>query len=191
MTKGRLGNEWEVDKPYKSILCKTRIIKQRRIKMRTAIYAGSFDPFTNGHYDIFKQANELFDKVYLVFSDNPSKKRNYDIKLMMCAVEFYLQDQYIEGYKILPSDKLISDLARELNATYLIRGLRNPNDYIYEENIAKINKELNPDLNTIYFRTDNEIISSTMVKELFKYGKDISKYVNHYILEVMKNGKIS
>ena len=159
--------------------------------MKKAIYAGSFDPFTNGHYDIFKQANKLFDKVYLVFSDNPSKKRNYDIKLMMCAVDFYLQEQNIKKYKIILSNKLISDLAKELNATYLIRGLRNPNDYIYEENIAKINKELNPDLNTIYFRTNNEIISSTMVRELFKYSKDISKYVNSYVLEVMKYDKIS
>ena len=155
--------------------------------MKIAIYAGSFDPFTNGHYDIFKQANELFDMIYLVFADNPSKTRSYHINDMIKAVNYYLQDQYIEGYEILPSDDLISDLAREFNANYLIRGLRNPNDYIYEENIAKINKELNPDLNTIYFRADNEIISSTMVKELHGYGKDISKYVNPYVLEVMKN----
>ena len=162
--------------------------------MKTAIYAGSFDPFTNGHYDIFKQANKLFDKVYLVFSNNSLKKRNCEINYMAKAVEYYLQEQDIDsrkGYEVIISDKLISDLARELNATYLIGGLRNPNDYIYQENIAKINKELNPDLNTIYFRTDNEIISSTMVKELFVYGKDISKYVNPYVLEVMKYGKIS
>ena len=161
--------------------------------MKTAIYAGSFDPFTNGHYDIFKQANELFDMIYIVFAFNSQKKKNSDNHSMMSAVNNYLQEQGIDRkkYELFTFDELISDLAIRFNAKYLIRGLRNPNDYIYEENIAKINKELNPDLNTIYFRTDNEIISSTMVKELFKYGKNISKYVNPYVLEVMKHGKIS
>jgi len=158
--------------------------------MKTAIYAGIFDPFTNGHYDIFKQSIELFDTVYLVFSRNYAKKRNYEINNIVKAVSDYLFEELdINKYKIIISDKLISDLAKELDDTYLIRGLRNPNDYIYEENIAKINKELNSDLNTIYFRTNNEIISSSMVKELFIYGKDISKYVNPYVLEVMKYGK--
>ena len=161
--------------------------------MKIAIYAGSFDPFTNGHYDIFKQSYDLFDMIYIVFAFNSQKKKNSDNHSMMSAVNNYLQEQGIDRkkYELFTFDELISDLAIRFNAKYLIRGLRNPNDYIYEENIAKINKELNPDLNTIYFRTDNEIISSTMVKELFKYGKDISKYVNPYVLEVMKNGKIS
>ena len=157
--------------------------------MKTAIYAGSFDPFTNGHLDILKQANELFDLIFIIFANNPIKKRNYNIDKMMQAVNITLLNINMKGYSIYSSSKLISDLAKIENVTYLIRGLRNPNDYIYEENIAKINKELNPDLNTIYFRTDNEIISSTMVKELFVYGKDISKYVNPYVLEVMKYGK--
>ena len=161
--------------------------------MKTAIYAGSFDPFTNGHYDIFKQANELFDMIYIVFAFNFQKKKHSDNHNMMSAVNNYLQEQDINRnkYELFTSDELISDLAIRFKAKYLIRGLRNPNDYIYEENIAKINKELNSDLNTIYFRTDNEIISSTMVKELFKYGKDISKYVNPYVLEVMRNGNVS
>jgi len=95
--------------------------------MKTAIYAGSFDPFTNGHYDIFKQANKLFDMIYLVFSRNYTKKRNCEINYMAKVVKYYLQEQDIDsrkGYEVIISDKLISDLAKELNTTYLIRGCK-------------------------------------------------------------------
>ena len=64
--------------------------------MRTAIYAGSFDPFTNGHYDIFKQANKLFDMIYIVFAYNSQKKKNSDNHNMMSAVNNYLQEQDID-----------------------------------------------------------------------------------------------
>ena len=59
----------------------------------------------------------------------------------------------------------------------MIRGLRNTTDYLYEENVASINTEINPNIKTIYFRTRNEVLSSTFVKELYKYGKDIIKYL--------------
>lgn len=157
--------------------------------MKKAIYAGSFDPFTNGHLDIIKQASELFDIIYLVFANNKDMKRSYNIYDMTQATVETLQSNKLDNVYVSVSDILISDFAKEQNANYLIRGLRNPNDYNYEENIAKINRELNPNLHTIYLRADNEIISSSMVKELYNYGKSISKYVNPCVLEVMKNGK--
>jgi pantetheine-phosphate adenylyltransferase len=58
-------------------------------------------------------------------------------------------------------------------------------DYLYEENIAKINKEINPDLRTIYFRADNDVISSSMVRELKEYGKDISKFIPEEIYKIL------
>ena len=157
--------------------------------MAKCVYAGSFDPFTNGHLDILRQANELFDTVYLVFAENDKKERTYDLSDMFRAVNSVIEENKLKNVVITAIDGLVSDFAYEHNATYLIRGLRNPNDYTYEENIAKINKELNNELNTVYLRADNEIISSSMVKEMYKYGKPVSKYVNHNILEVMNNGK--
>jgi pantetheine-phosphate adenylyltransferase len=74
-------------------------------------------------------------------------------------------------------DTLVADYCKTLNAQYLVRGIRNTSDYLYEENIAKINREINPELKTIYFRADNEVISSSMVRELAHYNKDISAYV--------------
>ena len=72
---------------------------------------------------------------------------------------------------------LVADYCKERDICYLVRGLRNTSDYLYEENIAKINSTINPDLKTIYFRSNNDVISSSMVRELAKYGKDVSKYV--------------
>lgn len=154
---------------------------------KKAIYAGSFDPFTNGHLHIAKESCELFDFVYIVLAINPNKKRQYSIELMKVAIEDTLKELEIINFEVIITDRLISDIAFELECSYLIRGLRNPNDFAYEENIAKINAELNPDLKTIYLRADNEIISSSFVRELLKYDKDISKYVSVPIFKLILN----
>jgi pantetheine-phosphate adenylyltransferase len=154
---------------------------------RIGVYAGSFDPFTNGHLDVLKQVSELFDKVYLVMASNSNKSRRYDLYKIGNAIIKTLDDNNISNVEVLGTAKLIADFAKEFGATYLIRGLRNTNDYNYEENIAKVNKELNNDLNTIYFRANSDFISSSIVCELIKYGKDVSKYVPKSVLEVIQN----
>jgi pantetheine-phosphate adenylyltransferase len=155
--------------------------------MKKAIYAGSFDPFTNGHLDILKQALDIFEYVIIILADNSAKQSHYPSLHMSDAIIRTLDDLgYVKRYHIVISNDLIADIARDCEVDYLIRGLRNPVDYNYEENIAKINKEINPNLNTIYFRANNEVISSSMVRELYRYGKDVSMYVPPYVLDVMK-----
>lgn len=154
-----------------------------------AIYAGSFDPFTNGHLDIVKQASDMFNKVYILIACNSDKQRHYSHNAMENAIDNILIGEHIKNVSCISTDKLIADEAKTLDCTYLIRGLRNPNDYNYEENIAKINHEINPNLKTIYFRADNDIISSSFVREMFKYDKDISKYVDKQVLKIMEDSK--
>ena len=149
-----------------------------------AIYAGSFDPFTIGHFDILDQACKLFDTVYVVFADNPNKQRRYDLAKMINAVEKDLKID-INNFLVISTKDLIADIARRNGIKYLIRGLRDTSDYLYEENIARINKEINPELNTIYFRSNSNAISSSMVRELSAYGKDIHKYVGGNVLDVI------
>lgn len=145
---------------------------------RLALYAGSFDPFTNGHLYILKEACNIFDKVYLCIADNSAKNRKISPIRTQLAIQRVLSDEGILNCEVIISkDKMIADVCKELDVKYLIRGLRNTSDYLYEENIAKINKELNSDLRTIYLRGENECISSSMVRELLLYHKDISKYV--------------
>lgn len=144
---------------------------------RTALFAGSFDPFTNGHLSIVKEASMMFDEVFVCIAYNPNKKRSTDAIAMKDAIELIIYHENLKNVCVVIHDGLVADFCKAFDIGYLIRGLRNTDDYLYEENIAKINFEINPELKTIYYRAKNDVISSSMVKELYKYGKDISKYV--------------
>ena len=145
------------------------------METKRALYAGSFDPFTNGHLSIVEKASELFDEVVIGIADNSNKKRNIDIWFMHDAIRESVK--HLDNVIVITISGLIADYCKKKDITYLVRGLRNTSDYLYEENIAKINNEINPDLKTIYFRADNDVISSSMIRELNAYGKDVSKFV--------------
>lgn len=158
--------------------------------MKTAVYPGSFDPFTNGHLDIVKKASMLFDKVVIVVAINKNKLRTYDVMDMCLAIEDTLEENNITNCVVGTWDGLIADLMRNHGVKYLIRGLRNTMDYNYEENIAEVNKLINPNIEYVYFRADNSAISSSMVKELYSFGQDVSQYVSKAVIEVMKENEI-
>lgn len=154
--------------------------------MKKAVYPGSFDPFTNGHLDIVKKASVLFDKVAIVVAINKKKSRTYDVDKMCKAIETTLAENNITNCVVGTWDGLIVDLMKTWGVKYLIRGLRNTMDYNYEENIAEVNKLINPDIEYVYFRADNSAISSSMVKELHSFGQDVSQYVSEAVIEVME-----
>lgn len=137
--------------------------------MKKAVYAGSFDPFHNGHLYIYEQAKELFDEVVVMIANNPNKKRFTDI----ADIRHYLVKMNINAFAW---SGLVADWCKQNDVYYLVRGLRSTSDYLYEEEVAKINAEINPELKTVYFRAKDNI-SSTMVRLLHEQGKDISKYI--------------
>ena len=144
---------------------------------RKAVYAGSFDPFTNGHLYIIQEASEMFDKVYVLIANNANKKRSTNTEEMAEAIAKTMFHEGLFNVCIVIYDGLVADFCLDNNVEYLIRGLRNTSDYLYEENIAKINHEINPNLKTIYYRANNDVVSSSLVREMLSYGKDIDKYV--------------
>lgn len=154
--------------------------------MKKAVYAGSFDPFTNGHLDIVKKASKLFDELHIVIGYNADKKRRYNISYSKEAIENVLKDLNITNCKVLIYDKLIAKYCKENDIEYFVRGLRNSMDFNYEENISEVNKLINPSLETIYLRAENVAISSSMVRELYEYGQDVSKYVPPQILPLLR-----
>lgn len=152
----------------------------------TAVYPGSFDPFTNGHMDIVRKAAALFDRVVLVIGVNAKKSRAFDGSGMQHAMEEALAEANITNCTVCVYDGLLAEFAKDNGIGYMIRGLRNNMDYNYEENMAEVNKLINPQLEYVYFRADNVAVSSSMVKELRQYGQDISPYVPAAILRYIE-----
>lgn len=119
--------------------------------MKIGFYAGSFDPFTNGHLHVIKVASQIFDKVIVGIGINSSKSRRFDKNIMKNAIEKVLASNSLTNVSVITYSNLSVDSAIENGANFLIRGIRNGMDYDYEENIALINEEISF-LDTIYIR---------------------------------------
>lgn len=160
--------------------------------MKIGFYAGSFDPFTNGHLHVVKESVKMFDKVIIGIGVHSSKKRRFDKELMLKAIEQVLIRENLTNVSVISYNNLSVDAAIAHNSTFLIRGIRNGMDYVYEENIASINEEVSG-LDTVYFRAGNlGNISSSLVMELLRNYRDVSKYLPKEILEVvMENFKVA
>ena len=152
---------------------------------KRAIYPGSFDPFTNGHLDIVRKASALFDEVYVVIGVNGNKRRTFEAEGIKTAMEQAIREAGIDNVTVFVHNGLTAEFAQSHGIRYMIRGLRNNMDYNYEENIAEVNKLINPNMEYIYFRAENVAVSSSMVKELYLYHQDIAKFVPQPMLDVM------
>lgn len=154
--------------------------------MKIGFYAGSFDPFTNGHLHVLKKSLQLFDSVIIGIGTNPEKIRRFDKKIMKEAIENLITNHQFSNASVITYDGLSVDAAIEHNATFLVRGIRNGMDYAEEENLAAVNEEI-CNLDTIYIRAGHlGTISSSMVMSLLQSGRDVSHYLPKEILEVVK-----
>ncbi len=153
--------------------------------IKRAIYPGSFDPFTNGHLDIVKKSAALFDEVYVVIGINSAKSRAFDSEAMKTAIETTLRELSLANVRVAVYEGLVAQYAKENHIKYMIRGLRNNMDYNYEENIAEVNKLINPDMEYVYFRAENVAVSSSMVKELHAYNQDVSVYLPKAVFDIL------
>ncbi len=154
--------------------------------MKIGFYAGSFDPFTNGHLHVVKTACGIFDKVIIGIGINQNKTRRYDKEKMLNAIKKEMVSQKLLNVECVLFDGLAAEVAKENGAMFLIRGLRNGADYDAEENLALINQEISG-LDTIYLRAGElGVISSSMVYDLIKRGKDVSKYLPAKINDIIK-----
>lgn len=150
--------------------------------MANAVYVGSFDMFTNGHLDVIEQAVRIFDNIIIVVQNNPTKKRTYTVQscINFIALSFIGKD-YEDKISIYSSDVPASLYAKEHDCEFVIRGLRNTSDYLYEEKIADFYKAVCPSVDLVYFKSRLDKISSSLVKSLLYSGID-KEYVEHNYL---------
>lgn len=156
------------------------------MKKRIALYAGSFDPYTNGHHAIVKKAAALFDEVVVLIGVNIEKRRATDAEAMREAIQRTLDAEGLNARAAIHTG-LIADYCAEHGIRWHVRGLRNAADYAYEENLARVNGRLNPNLETLYLRGDDDALSSSLVRELRAFGRDIGDCVPEAVRDVLKS----
>ncbi len=152
-----------------------------------AIYPGSFDPITNGHIDLIHRACKLFDEVINAITQNASKTSLLSINLRIEAVEASITS--ISNTRVLSFNSLLVGFAKDHNAQIIIRGLRAVSDFEYEFQLSGMNKRLNPRIETLFMTPSEEFanISSSLVREIFSLGGDISAFVPAPVEKILHN----
>lgn len=145
---------------------------------KTAVFPGSFDPFTMGHHDIVLRSLNLFDEVIISIGYNSSKQNRYfDIDLMVSKIKGVYEEE--SRVKVVVYNELTSTLAKQYEAKFLVRGLRNTTDFEYENTISQMNRYLNEELETVFLITSPQYaaISSTVIREVHRYGGNVSEFL--------------
>ena len=156
---------------------------------KIGFYAGSFDPFTNGHLQIVIKAAKCFDRVVIGVAYNSEKQERINKEKMREAIENTIKDLNLNNVEVTLYSGLTAEEAKKYNAGILIRGLRNGTDYQYEENIAENNEKIFG-LDTCYFRAgDLGYLSSSLVMELWNNGVNVSQYVPKHVAQLLNGEK--
>lgn len=144
--------------------------------MKKAIFPGSFDPFTIGHYSVVKRGLELFDHITIGVGSNCSKKSFFTLEKRLDIIRQAFHDEPRVSVKAY--DSLTIDFAKEEEADFILRGVRSANDFEYEKSIADINKRLSS-IETVLLFTEPQYsaVSSTIVRDLLNYCKDVAAFL--------------
>ncbi len=146
--------------------------------MRTAVYPGSFDPVTLGHYDIIKRTATMFDKVIIGVLNNKSKSPLFSVKEREEMLRQVTKD--IPNVEIQSFEGLLIDFVRQNHAAVIVRGLRAITDFEYELQMAQTNRVIAPEIDTIFLTTNlrYSYLSSSIVKEIAEFDGDISAFLH-------------
>lgn len=143
---------------------------------RKAIFPGTFDPFTIGHHSLVKRSLELVDEIVIAIGKNDSKKSYYSLEKRIEMISaIYKVDARVS---VCAYENLTVDFAKSIEANFIVRGIRSVNDFEYEKTIADMNRKISG-IETFILFTEPEYthISSTIVRELLRFGHDVSLFV--------------
>ncbi|MCI7262623.1 MAG: pantetheine-phosphate adenylyltransferase [Otoolea sp.] len=146
--------------------------------MKTAIYPGSFDPVTLGHYDIIERASKIFDKLIVGVLINSAKSPLFSVEERVKMLEDVTSD--LPNVEIRAFNGLLIDFVRQNDANVIVRGLRAITDFEYELQLAQMNRVIAPEIDTLFLTTNLKYayLSSSMAKEVAMYGGDISEFLD-------------
>ena len=153
---------------------------------KIAVVPGSFDPITNGHIDIIRRAADVFDTVYVAVLNNSSKKPLFSIEERTALIKEVTKD--LPNIRIETSSGLLIDYAREKKAKAIVRGLRAVSDFEYEMQITSMNRVLDENIETFFIMSKNQysFLISSIVKEVAKYGGNVSELVPAIVEQALK-----
>jgi pantetheine-phosphate adenylyltransferase len=150
--------------------------------MLTVVYPGTFDPFTNGHEDLVRRAASLFDRVIVGVADSAAKQ-----PFFMAAERVAMVREVVASYpnvEVIAFSGLVVDFVQEHGARVIVRGLRAVSDFEYEFQMAGMNRNLYPEVETLFLTPSEQytFISATIVREIAKFGGDVSPFVHATVL---------
>jgi pantetheine-phosphate adenylyltransferase len=144
---------------------------------RIALFPGSFDPFTKGHEDIVRRGSRFFDEIVIGIGHNAQKQRFFSLDLMLACINTTFANA--PNVRVEVFQGLTATFAEKVGANFLLRGLRNTTDFEYENTIAQVNSNLVEGLETVLLITSprHAYISSTIVRDIYRYGGSVDKYL--------------
>lgn len=144
---------------------------------RIAVFPGSFDPVSSGHIQIAERAAQLFDGLFIAVGENTSKNSMFDLPKRLRWLE--LATRHLENTQVVSYSGLTIDFCRKLNASYIVRGLRDTSDLEYERAIADTNMKMAPEIHTVFLLSDpsQTFLRSTILRELIRNGTDVSMFL--------------
>ena len=154
--------------------------------MKVGVYPGSFDPMTLGHLDIAERGALIVDKLIIGVLENSTKKPMFSVDERIQILRE--GTKHIPNVEICSFSGLLVDFLKEQNATIVVRGLRAVSDFEYELQLAQANRNLYPNMETIFLSTNAQysFISSTVVKDILHHGGDVEHFVPKNVIEIMK-----
>ena len=154
--------------------------------MRTAIYAGSFDPITRGHEDLIRRSLEFVDRLIVAVATNSSKQPLFTVEERVALIQAATADE--PRVDVRSFSGLLVDFAAREKANLLIRGLRAVSDFEYEYQMALMNRHLSPKLETVYMvpSSDTTYISASLVREIARYGGNLASLVHPAVADALR-----